>query len=54
MAQLGRVLALIENEYVDPVDRTQLVDGAIAGMVSELDPHSGYMPPQEFKSSKRH
>jgi carboxyl-terminal processing protease len=48
VGQLGRVLALIENEYVDPVDRTRLVEGAIKGMVSELDPHSAYMPPQDF------
>lgn len=48
VGQLGRVLALIENEYVDPVDRTRMVEGAIKGMVSELDPHSAYMPPQDF------
>jgi carboxyl-terminal processing protease len=49
MGQLGRVLALVENEYVDPVDRTRVVNGAITGMVAELDPHSAYMPPQEYK-----
>jgi carboxyl-terminal processing protease len=48
VGQMGRVLALIENEYVDPVDRTRLVEGAIKGMVSELDPHSAFMPPQDF------
>lgn len=48
VGQMGRVLALIENEYVDPVDRARLVEGAIKGMVSELDPHSAYMPPQDF------
>jgi carboxyl-terminal processing protease len=48
LGQLGRVLVDIENEYVDPVDRARLVDGAIAGMVSGLDPHSSYMPPDEF------
>ncbi len=46
--QLGRVLVEIENEYVDPVDRAKLVGGAIKGMVAELDPHSSYMPPEEF------
>ena len=46
--QLGRVLVEVENEYVDPVDRAKLVDGAIKGMVAELDPHSSYMPPEEF------
>jgi carboxyl-terminal processing protease len=48
--QLGRVLVEVENEYVDPVDRAKLVDGAIKGMVAELDPHSSYMPPDEFQS----
>jgi carboxyl-terminal processing protease len=47
--QLGRVLVQIENEYVDPVDRAKLVGGAIKGMVAELDPHSSYMPPEEFR-----
>jgi carboxyl-terminal processing protease len=46
--QLGRVLVRVENEYVDPVDRAKLLDGAIKGMVSELDPHSSYMSPEEF------
>ncbi len=48
LEQLGRVLALIENEYVEPVDRTRLIEGAIKGMVGELDPHSGYLPPQDW------
>jgi len=46
--QLGRVLVWIENEYVDPVDRKRLVDGAIKGMVAELDPHSSYMPAEDY------
>jgi carboxyl-terminal processing protease len=48
--QLGRVLVQIENEYVDPVERSKLVTGAIKGMVSELDPHSSYMTPDEFRA----
>jgi|HubBroStandDraft_1064217.scaffolds.fasta_scaffold02666_7 carboxyl-terminal processing protease len=47
--QFGRVLVQIENEYVDPVDRAKLVGGAIKGMVAELDPHSSYMPAEEFR-----
>ncbi len=46
--QLGRVLVQVENNYVDPVERTRLVNGAISGMVEQLDPHSAYMPPQDF------
>src|SRR5579859_93750 len=48
--QLGRVLVEVENEYVDPVDRAKLVNGAIKGMVAELDPHSSYMAPEEFQA----
>src|SRR5271165_825559 len=48
--QFGRVLAEVEREYVDPVDRAKLVDGAIKGMVAELDPHSSYMSPEEFQA----
>ncbi len=50
LEQLGRVLVQVENDYVDPVDRTKLIDGAIKGMVAELDPHSSYMPPEEFQA----
>jgi carboxyl-terminal processing protease len=48
LEQLGRVLVLIENEYVEPVDRQRLMEGAIKGMVAELDPHSSYLPPQDW------
>jgi carboxyl-terminal processing protease len=49
VAQMGRVLVQIENNYVDPVDRGKLVEGAIKGMVENLDPHSSYLPPDEWK-----
>jgi carboxyl-terminal processing protease len=48
--QLGRVLVQIENEYVDPVDRAKLLEGAIKGMVAALDPHSSYMSPDDYTS----
>ena len=31
-----------------PTQRAKLIEGAIKGMVAELDPHSAYMPPDEF------
>jgi len=46
--QLARVLVLVENNYVDPTQRARITEGAIKGMVAELDPHSAYMPPAEF------
>jgi len=47
--QLGRVLVLVENQYVEPVDHKRVVEGAIKGMVHELDPHSAFMPPDDFR-----
>ncbi|HKY37664.1 MAG TPA: S41 family peptidase [Polyangiaceae bacterium] len=46
--QLGRVLAWVENEYVDPVERRRLLEGAVKGMVAELDPHSAYLPAEDY------
>jgi len=46
--QMARVLSVIEQGYVDTAQQEKLVDGAIKGMVSELDPHSSYMTPSEF------
>lgn len=46
--QLGRVLVEVEGAYVDPVDRRKLLEGAIQGLVAGLDPHSAYMPPEEY------
>lgn len=46
--QLSRVLVLIENEYVEPIERSRLLEGSIKGMVSELDPHSAYLPARDY------
>ena len=43
------VLNLIEDKYVDSPDYDMLVDEAIIGMVTELDPHSEYMTAEEYK-----
>jgi carboxyl-terminal processing protease len=48
--RLARVLVEVEDDYVDPVDRDKLLDGALKGMVAELDPHSSYMPPEDFRA----
>jgi carboxyl-terminal processing protease len=39
---------LIEDQYVEPVDRARLLEGAIEGMVAELDPHSAYLPAEDY------
>jgi carboxyl-terminal processing protease len=46
--QMSRVLVLVEHNYVEPAQREKLLDGAMRGMVEELDPHSSYMNAEEF------
>lgn len=49
---LGRLLAvvhLINSQYLDEVSAEQLVDGAIEGMVSTLDPYSSFQDAEENK-----
>ena len=36
------------RSYVEPVDDKTLLDSAIRGMLSELDPHSAYLAPEQF------
>jgi carboxyl-terminal processing protease len=43
------VLHLVRRNYVDEVDETQLVRGAVRGMLAELDPHSSYLDPEANK-----
>jgi carboxyl-terminal processing protease len=40
------VLEIIEKNYVDEVDPKVLIENAIDGMVSNLDPHSALLPPE--------
>jgi carboxyl-terminal processing protease len=46
--RMADVLVYVEEAYVDPVERSRLLDGAITGMVAELDPHSAYLTPAQF------
>ena len=43
------VFARIKSDYVEPVDDKKLIDSAINGMVSGLDPHSSYLDAEGFK-----
>jgi carboxyl-terminal processing protease len=45
----ANVLTMVQKNYVDEVSTEQLVDGAINGMLSSLDPHSAYLTPDLYK-----
>jgi len=43
------VMSMVKKHYVEEVKAKDLVYGAIRGMLSSLDPHSSFMPPDAFK-----
>ncbi len=43
------ILERVKQEYVEPVDESTLMQNAIRGMLSGLDPHSSYLDASEFK-----
>ena len=45
----ANVLTLVQKNYVDEVSPHQLIEGAITGMLSALDPHSAYLTPEFYK-----
>lgn len=51
MKMLARAMELVREDYVDEgkTDYRTLSYGAMRGMLSELDPHSEFMDPQDFK-----
>jgi carboxyl-terminal processing protease len=38
------IMNIINNEYVDTIDKVKLVEGTIMQMLKSLDPHSVYLP----------
>lgn len=52
LKSFSQVMDLIEKTYVVDVDRQELVQGAIQGMLQSLDPHSGYLDQEAFKDMR--
>lgn len=45
----GDVFERVRAEYVEEVSDEQLIEAAVKGMLTALDPHSSYLPPREFE-----
>jgi len=45
----GDIFERIRAAYVDEVDDQELIRAAINGMLISLDPHSSYLPPQNYE-----
>jgi len=48
--KVSEVLKYIEQDYVDTVDIEKVEETAIVSMLDELDPHSVYIPKEEFEN----
>lgn len=53
MRILADVLTIVEKEYVEPVETAGLVEDALNGALSRLDPHSSYVPPVDFVEQRK-
>ena len=49
LKDFNEILDIVEKNYVEPVDSKTLLQGAINGMIKNLDPHSSYMTPEMYK-----
>ncbi len=49
LEMFSNVLSIIQQNYVEPIDTQDVIEGAIRGMLMTLDPHSSFMNPDDFK-----
>lgn len=45
----SNVLSIVKKSYVEEIDTEEIIEGAIKGMLTTLDPHSSFMKPDDFK-----
>ena len=46
----AEIFARAQRDYVVPIDEREAMEAAINGMLTSLDPHSGYLDPEDFRS----
>jgi carboxyl-terminal processing protease len=52
MELFGDVVDRVEDQYVTPVDNKKLIQSAIDGMLTSLDPHSNYLDPEAYQNMR--
>lgn len=50
--KLNLILDVVEKNYVDTINASQMTEAAVTAALHKLDPHSLYMPPVEKKESE--
>jgi len=48
----GDIFERVRVAYVEDVDEQKLIEAAINGMLASLDPHSAYLPPDNFQDMR--
>ena len=48
----GDIFERIRAQYVEEVDEEELIEAAINGMLTSLDPHSSYLPPEDAEDMR--
>lgn len=48
--KIVRALYYLENRYVDTVDMDKIVDSMLEGLMTQLDPHSSYIPRERVEA----
>jgi len=48
----GDIFERIRAQYVEQVDEGELIQAAINGMLTSLDPHSSYLPPEDYSDMR--
>ncbi|MEQ6249693.1 S41 family peptidase [Sulfitobacter sp. HNIBRBA3233] len=48
----GDIFERIRNQYVTEVDSSELIEAAIDGMLTSLDPHSSYLSPKDAEKMR--
>ena len=48
----GDIFERIRSAYVEEVDEEELIESAINGMLPSLDPHSSFLPPDDFSDMR--
>jgi carboxyl-terminal processing protease len=46
LSLFSSVMRIVRENYVEEVDSSRLIRGALRGMLAELDPHSSYLDPE--------
>ena len=47
--QISEIVRFIEEQYVDEINAGELMEKAVESILKELDPHSGYISPEEVQ-----